>query len=331
MILDENLFLSEDSKKKKNKKTDYSIPQSKFKTVNDILKFHKKRQKGQGSFVTYDVGNMDYNNSLFNKMMGGSGESITSSGTSADGAVSFAGGISNGGLSAGASTGGGMGESLELNETSSNNNIVEVSDAVQKYLEDNIDNLEKDEEAFLLKLLDKKNFILTKQQKGELITLLDKIGIHITNDILDMMGYDYIYFDPKSKNTDQDYIKLLEDLVKNVPNRYIDYYLYKDKSAYDVFKVIDNYEPIINNMLFEEVGIPDPTSYTEDIRVELGLNKSYGFELKIVIETAGEVSQIGVGPFSNIYLGSYGYIIDKTEANIRLDLIKQFVEEALQK
>ena len=98
--------------KKRKKKTQYTI----FNTPADILKFVKKRQRGLpcfGGWLNPDAGNVEYNQSMFNNMMGATSDGGSSLGTS------IGGGTSNGGLSAAgdAGAGGGMGESLNTNKS----------------------------------------------------------------------------------------------------------------------------------------------------------------------------------------------------------------------
>lgn len=123
------------SKKKRKKQTQSNLV---FKSVDDLKKWVKKRQKGLSPF-TYlnpDAGNVEYNQSIFNQMMG-----------SADGASSAGvsdGGISNGGLSAPTSDGGGMamGEALDWDtgeqryiETSSLDLIETYRDLLNEHLD----------------------------------------------------------------------------------------------------------------------------------------------------------------------------------------------------
>lgn len=101
--------LTEAKKKRKKKKISQVNPgEAIFKSVKDLQKWVKKRQKGWGSFVHIDnCGNMDYNNDMFNKMNGADNSSSSGSDISTD---------VGGGASEGVSTGAGMGESLKLNE-----------------------------------------------------------------------------------------------------------------------------------------------------------------------------------------------------------------------
>ena len=105
-----------EAKNKKMKKPQYQQDPV-FKSVKDMKKWVKKRQKGMspwGSFNT-NAGNVEVCNQFFNHVM--------SSG--ADGSSGL--GISNGGLSSPATSGdvggGGIGESLDLNQTSFKENI----------------------------------------------------------------------------------------------------------------------------------------------------------------------------------------------------------------
>ena len=137
LILDENLF---EAKKKKRKHISQVNPgEAIFKSVKDMQKWVKKRQKGMGYFVHMNCGNMDYNNDMFNKM---NGLGDTSSNPITDGGASDAtpsGGDVGGGM--------GMGESLkvippkkelrdylttrEINFIKSNQNLLNNQDWIQ--------------------------------------------------------------------------------------------------------------------------------------------------------------------------------------------------------
>lgn len=105
------------NKNKKKKKIDYT----EFNTPAKLKAWAKKRQKGLSPFtyLNTNAGNVEYNNSMFNQMMGNNNSNSTT-----DSAIgSMPGGISNGGLSSGeaasaAGDGGGMamGESMNLKE-----------------------------------------------------------------------------------------------------------------------------------------------------------------------------------------------------------------------
>ena len=152
--------------KKRKKKIQYTI----FNTPADILKFAKKRQKGLpcfGGWLNPNAGNVEYNQSMFNQMMG-----------SADGASSVGvsdGGISNGGLSAPAGDGGGMamGESMHLKEDT--NQVIQrlaynVIEANKDMLDDNLDEFI----AYCFSACDERVF-------NCIVDMLDKSGIEIPN------------------------------------------------------------------------------------------------------------------------------------------------------
>ena len=109
----DNLTEAKKSKKKKRRKLDHT----EFNTPAKLKAWAKKRQKGLSPFtyLNTNAGNVEYNNSMFNQMMGNN-----NSNSSTDSVIgSMPGGISNGGLSSGeaastAGDGGGMamGEAL---------------------------------------------------------------------------------------------------------------------------------------------------------------------------------------------------------------------------
>lgn len=108
----EDIDILEEAKKRKKKRKNQTQNNPVFKSVDDLKKWVKKRQKGMspwGMFNT-NAGNVPVSNAIFNGSFssdGGSGAEVSD------------GGISNGGLSAPAGDGGGMamGESMNLKET----------------------------------------------------------------------------------------------------------------------------------------------------------------------------------------------------------------------
>ena len=113
LILDEALFedyteLTEAKKRKKKKISQTNPGEAIFKSVNDMKKWVKKRQKGLSpfSYLNTNAGNVPLSNSIFNSMFSSDGSS---------GVGTSEGGVSNGGLSS-SDAGGGMGESLQLIE-----------------------------------------------------------------------------------------------------------------------------------------------------------------------------------------------------------------------
>ena len=134
----EDIDILEEAKKHKNKKKK-KIDYTEFNTPAKLKAWVKKRQKGLSPF-TYlnpNAGNVEYNNSMFNQMMG-----------SADGASSLGvsnGGVSNGGLSAPAGDSGGMamGEALSSNMDEEKNYIeISSSSYLRQYkhlLDDHLD------------------------------------------------------------------------------------------------------------------------------------------------------------------------------------------------
>ena len=107
-IIEESLT---EAKKRKKKRKNQTQNNPVFKSVNDLKKWVKKRQKGLSPFTTFNsnAGNVLLGNAIFN----GSFSSDESSGAGVSD-----GGISNGGLSAPAGDGGGMamGEALQSND-----------------------------------------------------------------------------------------------------------------------------------------------------------------------------------------------------------------------
>ena len=101
--------ITEAKKKKKKKKVSQVNPgEAIFKSVKDMQKWVKKRQKGMGYFVHMDCGNMDYNNGIFNKMHG-LGDTSSTTTTDIGGDVGGEGGVNSSG-----GEGMGMGESLKI-------------------------------------------------------------------------------------------------------------------------------------------------------------------------------------------------------------------------
>ena len=99
-----------EAKKRKKRRKNQTQDNPVFKSVDDLKKWVKKRQKGLSPFNTFNsnAGNVLLGNAIFNGMFSADGSS---------GAGISDGGISNGGLSAPAGDGGGMamGEALQPN------------------------------------------------------------------------------------------------------------------------------------------------------------------------------------------------------------------------
>lgn len=93
--------------KKKNKKSKMQNSPV-FSSINDLLKWVKKRQKGLPALSTFNpnAGNVEYNCAFFNHAMGSDGGSMSAM----QGALSSGGG--DAGVSSGGDAGGGMGECL---------------------------------------------------------------------------------------------------------------------------------------------------------------------------------------------------------------------------
>ena len=121
MVLNESLFedcvdldvnLLESKKRKKSKKriSDVKAGDPIFKSVDDMKKWVKKRQKGLSPFcyLNPNAGNVPLSNSIFNSTFSSDGSS---------GVGTSEGGVSNGGLSVGGGdAGGAMGEAWYLDE-----------------------------------------------------------------------------------------------------------------------------------------------------------------------------------------------------------------------
>lgn len=310
-----NLF---ESKKRKNKmKTDYSLPQSKFKTVDDILKFHKKRQKGQGTFVTYDVGNMEYNNSLFNRAMG-SGDIVTSVGTSADASAAASGGAV------------GMGESLQcLNESRK----LTPTYHVKEYLENYVDVLEQDPVKFISNAIRERNsYNLYEVDLSNLLRILHKIDIDVTQKVAVDCGYTHYFINYDSDGNDFDYLTIIQDVVDHIPNRYIDKKYFEDYTADEVMQAI------ISELAWEsiETSMPeDDDSKVEGIRVECYIAGMSGAEtyrnigIQIIVTTASDAGVIEVSSFDSLLLHSLGYFVNLPDANSKMDYYENKIKNAL--
>ena len=172
LTLNENLFenyvdlnvnLLESKKRKKSKKriSDVKAGDPIFKSINKMKEWVKKRQKGQGYFVTYDVGNMDYNNMMFNKMHGAS-----------DIGVSNNDGIEGDVSSSDVGVGMGMGESLKV----MNKKDIHFSSKVKSFINNPkykqlIDDEEWDE--LFMEYAEKE---LSMEEQSQLVELLQSIG-----------------------------------------------------------------------------------------------------------------------------------------------------------
>ena len=324
--------LMEARKKNKQKKTDYTLPQSKFKTVSDIMKWTKKRQKGLGAFVTYDVGNMDYNASLFNRMMG-SGDAITSGGTSADAAATSSGSMMSGG---------GMGESFSLNiaDADSRKTLTEARELsarpdVQKFLENNIELLEKDPEGFITHaLIDLASYhnTLDRIDLSNLFRILHTVGVDVTTSAISAVGYDHMYIDYDTIGADEDYLNILDNLVSIVPNRYIDKKWWEGKTAQ---QVIDAIRDQLKYQIESTMPPEDMDSDVLGVRVECFVLGN-GFDqsdrrigVQIIVETHNDIGVIELECFGNIFLDSLGYMLNKQHANGWLDEYKRDIEIGL--
>ena len=157
-------FLQEAKKSKNKNRKKKKIDYTEFNTPAKLKAWVKKRQKGLSPF-TYlnpNAGNVEYNNSMFNQMMG-----------SADGASNVGvsdGGISNGGVSAPAGDGGGMamGEAFEQNTIQ--RLAINVIEANKNLLDDKLDQFV----AYCFNACDERVF-------NCILNMLDESGIEIPN------------------------------------------------------------------------------------------------------------------------------------------------------
>ena len=167
-VLDDDLLT--EAKNKKKKKYQYQQDPV-FKSVKDMKKWVKKRQKGMspwGSFNT-NAGNVEVCNQFFNHVM--------SSG--ADGSSGL--GVSNGGLSSPAASGdagsgGGMGESFTIKESSSQ----PISERVKNIILQNQDLLNNDLKEFINHCV----VTLDENEIIELFNLLLDAGVGVDIDMI---------------------------------------------------------------------------------------------------------------------------------------------------
>lgn len=153
--------LLEAKKRKKKKISQVNPGEAIFKSVKDMQKWVKKRQKGMGYFVHMDCGNMDYNNDMFNKMhgLGDTSSSSTTDGGTSDAAPS--GGDVGGGM--------GMGESFEMNK-----NVVKLSPNLIQFMKEHRDLInEEDWDALFLDYAEDE---LSEEDQSQLVQALISIG-----------------------------------------------------------------------------------------------------------------------------------------------------------
>ena len=171
LFLNESLFeeynesdnnLMEAKKRKKKKISQVNPGEAIFKSVKDMQKWVKKRQKGMGYFVHMDCGNMDYNNNMFNKMHG---MTDTSSSSTTDGGASDA-------TSSGGDVGVGMGESLEMNK-----DVIKLSPNLIQFMKEHRDLI--DEEDWDTLFLDYAEDELSEEDQSQLVQVLISIGCDI--------------------------------------------------------------------------------------------------------------------------------------------------------
>ena len=157
-----------EAKKRKKKRKNQTQNNPVFKSVDDLKKWVKKRQKGLSPFTTFNsnAGNVLLGNAIFNG-------SFSSDGSSGAGVSD--GGISNGGLSAPAGDGGGMamGEALKPNDAE--NRYIEIGS--KAFLEQYKDILDDHLDKFigeLFKIADEKVYLniikMLKEAEVELPT-----------------------------------------------------------------------------------------------------------------------------------------------------------------
>ena len=185
LILDEALFedyneLTE-AKKRKKKKISHTNPgEAIFKSVNDMKKWVKKRQKGLSPFcyLNPNAGNVPLGNSIFNSMFSSDGSS---------GVGTSEGGISNGGVSVGSGdAGGGMGESfnpdlkLKLHYTKSLSDYLTSTE--QEFIRNNMD------------LIDSERWVELRDKVDNTFDYSESTTA-IFKFLADGLGYDFTYFE----------------------------------------------------------------------------------------------------------------------------------------
>lgn len=158
MILDESLFtemseqdiLEEAKKKKKRKKSKNKLSLKGFGWWPIYLDDDENEN--------HNCGNMEYNNDMFNKMMG-----------NADYSNDVGGDIGASDAGAGEGAGAGMGESLEVN----NYNEIEISYALKKFINEH-KHLIQDEDWD--ELFEKAEWSLSSEEQVDLVEMLRSIG-----------------------------------------------------------------------------------------------------------------------------------------------------------
>ena len=172
----------EEGKKSKKKRKNQTQDNPVFKSVDDLKKWVKKRQKGLSPFTTFNsnAGNVLLGNAVFNGMFsadGGSGAGVSD------------GGISNGGLSAPSGDCGGLAMGEALSNKDEEKNYIEISSSsyLRQYkhlLDDHLDEFI----AELYKFCDEKVYL-------NIINMLKEADIELPNpqQVLDRMielGYE---------------------------------------------------------------------------------------------------------------------------------------------
>ena len=189
MILNESLFedcvdldvnLLESKKRKKKRISDVKAGDPIFKSVDDMKKWVKKRQKGLSPFcyLNPNAGNVPLSNSIFNSMFSSDGSS---------GVGTSEGGVSNGGLSVGSGdSGGGMGESfnpdLKLKLHYTKNLSDYLTSTEQEFIRNNMD------------LIDSERWLELRDKVDNTFDY-PLTTIAIFRFLADGLGYDFKYFE----------------------------------------------------------------------------------------------------------------------------------------
>ena len=172
--------LTEAKKRKKKKISQVNPGEAIFKSVTDMQKWVKKRQKGMSPFcyLNPNAGNVPLSNNIFNSMFSSDGSS---------GVGTSEGGVSNGGLSVGGSdAGGGMGESfnpdlkLKLYYTRSLSDY--LTDTEQDFIRNNMD------------LIDGERWLELRDKVDNTFDY-PLTTIAIFKFLADGLGYDFKYFE----------------------------------------------------------------------------------------------------------------------------------------
>lgn len=174
-IISNNNTINEAKKKRQKLKLNIEAGVPIFKSTDDIKKWVKKRQKGMGSFVTYDCGNMEYNNHMFNKMHGDTSNSVDNV-TPSIGDTSIA-------QSDVVSSASGMGESLNLDSYPNSNN--KISPEVKNFIQSEKDTIQNNQWEQLSDKFIKYNFC--NEHIAEFYNVMESSNINIPQDVKEII------------------------------------------------------------------------------------------------------------------------------------------------